>query len=499
MTRRIARGIASRIAILTVTLILLAYPLGAVSAEDSYAVTITNLSALKFSVKAHLQLADDTLFMHPGCPNYSYPDGWGSFVSDLAVTNESGELFHTRALGKSKWVIEGIPPGRQGVNVAYTVDCKFVKERWDVGNEQSGYYDDGTLYLCTRALFITTNLDLPSQIIFHVPVGALISAPWVRGDGSYLASSRENLFDNSFVIGDQSADTATIGNVRFSIAAFGDVRAVAPSLNLILKRVLQGYLAIFPDSIKRTYLITVFRSFQDDGEAYASSTALTLKDLPTQNNRIVWANQLVHELCHYWIGGELRLDGRWSDNRWFHEGFTEYFANLGLVRNGVITEGQFLNKVESMVGLYLFYKWSYPESSLVAAGHQSGGDARFGVYNGGWVTAFSLDMMIRASTHEEKTLEDAMRALYVNCRNYPISINEFIHTLDSIASLDTQMTDSFETFLNDYVLGKKTIPVNNFFKFAGLEAHYVDFQGECYLDFMEDPSSRSRFNAWAGK
>jgi predicted metalloprotease with PDZ domain len=233
---------------------------------------------------------------------------------------------------------------------------------------------------------------------------------------------------------------------------------------------------MFPDTAQRVYLITVFQSFQDDGEAYSSSTAFTLKDQAKESNKIIWVNQLAHELLHYWLGGELQMNGG-AASRWFHEGFTEYFANLSLIRNG---------------GLYLLFKWSYPDTSLFVAGENRGSMFRFGVYNGGWVIAFSLDMKLRAASHGSKRLDEVLGLLYRKYKGVSFTHHDLVSSLNATAQGD------YEEFMGKYVTGKETVPIKKFLPEAGLYGCYVDYQGEFYLQPAPGIESTKLLDAWIG-
>jgi len=480
----------ARVSIYWVVFIALASTTSA-SPLNEYTVTIQQWPSMTVMIQTMLNVQGDTLYMHPGCPNNDYPDGWGTFIKELDIRDQKGKELSYLYLGKSRWKVNGLSLQSRILRIRYKVDLSFVNVHWDVGNEQSGYFDGKALYVCTRVLFVVANPDLPAQIHFQLPGGVRLSAPWKMNGGAYRAISREELFDNSLVVGEHSQHITTIRNIQFIIAALGDMKDAIVPLDSALSRVLRSYLEIFPDTSQRVYLITVFRSFQDDGEAYSSSTAFTLKDQVKEANKIIWVNQLAHELLHYWLGGELRMDGG-DASRWFHEGFTEYFANLSLIRNGVISRKEFFHKVESMIGLYLLFKWSCPDTSLSVAGEKGGSMFRFGVYNGGWVTAFSLDMKLRAASHGSKRLDDVLGFLYQKYRNVPFSRKNFVSSLNSAAQGD------YEEFLGQYVTGKETVPIMKFLPEAGLYGCYVDYQGEFYLQMVPGAESTQLLEAWIG-
>jgi predicted metalloprotease with PDZ domain len=169
-----------------------------------------------------------------------------------------------------------------------------------------------------------------------------------------------------------------------------------------------------------------FRGPEENGEAYKDPGALTSVESVTPGNRILWANFLAHELFHHWngnmiVGKDQGTNG--GTTEWFAEGATEYMANRTLVRTGVITPELFLKKMETNIGMYLYWRWAIPFSgtSLQDAGAKTalvvphGAVAktynRPGVYSGGWVAAFCLDTMIQKQSGGKKEQDDLFRLM----------------------------------------------------------------------------------------
>src|ERR1700730_7906166 len=89
----------------------------------------------------------------------------------------------------------------------------------------------------------------------------------------------------------------------------------------------------------------------------------------------------------------------------------------------LISPDLFLKKMETNIGMYLYWRWAVPFSgtSLQDAGAQTalpvpGGAVaktynRPGVYSGGWVAAFCLDTMIQKQSGGQKELDDLFRLM----------------------------------------------------------------------------------------
>src|SRR5262249_1978261 len=153
---------------------------------------------------------------------------------------------------------------------------------------------------------------------------------------------------------------------------------------------------------------------------------------------ILWGNTQGHELFHFWCGQQ--ISGAQSDqSQWFQEGFTEYYANLALIRGHMISEDLFVKKMENMLGKYLYFR-AVPQFANVWI-RDSGTRKttyRFGVYNGGWAVAFGLEMTIRKATGGRKTLDDFMRAMFdrFGSTHQKFSYEEMIATASEVAGTD---------------------------------------------------------------
>jgi len=189
---------------------------------------------------------------------------------------------------------------------------------------------------------------------------------------------------------------------QFTIALLGAAKEDSELFTTTLSMITKAYVDIFSQTPPTTYLITMFYNEIDDGESFFESFAFTLKNPIDQTNKIIWANQMAHELFHYWNSDLIRAKSR-SERQWFSEGTAEYYANMTLVRQGIIPESIFLSKVEKILGLYQNYRgWRETETSILEAGNKKGLH-RFLVYNGGWAVAMALDVEIMENTNGKKT------------------------------------------------------------------------------------------------
>ena len=231
---------------------------------------------------------------------------------------------------------------------------------------------------------------------------------------------------------------------------------------------------IFDKTPPTAYLITMFYARLDDGESFLTSMAFTLQDKVGEHNKIIWANQMAHELFHYW-NSDLMEATDYGERQWFSEGTAEYYANMTLVREGIISESMFENKIEKVLGLYMNYRgWREGETSMLKAGEDKGVH-RFLVYNGGWATAMALDTLIMEHSDGKKNLDDFFRLMFERFRTSPYSYEDIIQTASEVCGKD--LTE----FFSKYVSGTELIPLETYFLKLGYSMADIIYEGELYL------------------
>lgn len=440
--------------------------------QSEYYITIHKTNPFKVTIKTKLDITADTLFINPVCPSYDYPQGWSTFINPLS----EGLTF----IGNSTW------KASNNREIAYEVDLSFVKEKWEAGNEQAGTYIDSSIFVVTRALFLTSDIDEQFKVTFNLPEGYTISTPWTQiGENIYQVNSLEDLTNNTLVWGRFNPETVCLENFKLELALLGYGQNIHEIVGKTFQAILKKYLGIFPTTPESNYLITVFPSEQNDGEAYATSNAFTLNSPPTIQNKVIWANQFAHELFHYWNGRMINGPER-SKRQWFSEGFTEYFANLSLVQTGIISEDQFYRLTEKTIGLYFYFRNSqYPEVSLLVAGSDKS-KYRFGVYNGGWCTAFVMDMMIREK-YPDKSLQNFMNVLFTK---YGLNDEEYIYE-DLKREFNDFINIPNNDFFEKYISGIDVLPVERYLNKMGIILDYTSYEGTAFL-FNNPKSSKDQ-------
>jgi predicted metalloprotease with PDZ domain len=432
---------------------------------------------LSAAVDARIPVKDGKLFIAAWGAN-QLPAGWATFVSEFAARDGSNRPLPFETKPNGVWQLTG---GFTGiVRLSYKVDLSFTKNKWPYGNEQAGSFQDNALFVVSKALFVVSDVVGMRRIAFETPPTWKVSAPWQplgSAPNAFVATDKDDLINNSLVMGKHVEYVFNEGNFTFILALFGRAANSRDLLAPTLQRVVRSYVRVFDKTPRSRYLMTVFYSDEADAEAYSKSSAFTEHDTITKNNLILWGNTLAHEFFHSWNGHAIRAED-YESTQWFSEGVTEYFANLALVQQGLISRDLFVKKMEKHFGLYLYFKTSpaFAGVTLKEAGARKGRN-RLGVYNGGWAVAFCLDVLLREATQNRMNLADLMRLLY---ERFGLTGKKYLYDDLVIAATETAGRD-MKDFFNLYVEGKELLPVQDYLKRAGFEGYTQFYDGEFYI------------------
>lgn len=449
-----------------------------------YTVTVSD-GPLSASVHAQIPVKDGRLFMATWGADH-LPEGWATFVRNFQVRDKTNRVVPYESKPNGGWQLSNAFSGI--ANVSYQIDLSFTKTKWPYGNEQAGSFQDDALFVVTKALFVVSDVQGRRQVTLETPGAWRISTPWQQLNADprvFVAEDNDDLINNSVVLGKHVEYVFNEGRFTLALALLGSVQKSRDLIAETLQKVVRSYIHIFGDTPRSKYLMTVFYADGSDAEAFAKSAAFTERDAITGNNLIRWGNTLAHEFFHSWNGHAIRAED-YAATQWFSEGFTEYFANLALIQQGLISKDLFVRKMENHFGLYLYFKESpaFDGVTLKEAGSRKGRN-RLGVYNGGWVVAFCLDLLIREETKNRKSLADFMRLIY---QRFGLEGKKFQY-LDLVIAASETAGRNVETFFKSYVEGKELLPVQEYLRRIGFEGYTQFYDGEFYI--FDSPAMNS--------
>jgi len=269
-----------------------------------------------------------------------------------------------------------------------------------------------------------------------------------NGFGVYRATNYDDLIDHPVEMGNPAVIKFTACGAQHSMVFTGlipnlDLKRIAQDVKKICETQIRFFepqtaRAPFLDSASQYVFMTMVTGDAYGGLEHRASTALmaSRKDLPTLGQVTApegyqtFLGLVSHEYFHTWnvkrikpaVFAPYKLS---TENHtrllWIFEGFTSYYDDLFLVRSGVIdrktylrTLGKQIASVWSMPGRH---KQSVAESSFDAwtryyKQDENAANAIISYYTKGSLVALALDLTIRQSTNERRSLDDVMRLLW---------------------------------------------------------------------------------------
>jgi len=307
-----------------------------------------------------------------------------------------------------------------------TVEFHYKADTLD--NAQSWAREDFLLFNGTNLFLYPEGraLDFPATVTVQTEDSwRVITGMTQTGARAWSAPSYHELVDHPFFVGKFDIDSAQVAGVwmRFSSYPSGSVKpAQRTRLLEQMARAIPTEVSVFADRPWSRYDIMQI--------ADSSSPGMSALEHENSNVGVIGAGYVdeefvpsvyAHEIFHSWNVKRLRPLDMWPYRYemmqptawlWVSEGITDYYADLALVRGGVINATGFLGKTETkMDHVDKTVPIALTDASLQAWIHMTDGTQDI-YYDKGSLAGLALDIMIRDATDNAASLDGVMRSLY---------------------------------------------------------------------------------------
>jgi predicted metalloprotease with PDZ domain len=330
------------------------------------------------------------------------------------------------------------------------------------------------LYPEGRSMEFASTVTVRSDSDFLIATG-MPRAPQAR---TYRAASYHELVDMPFFVGLMDLDSATVSGktVRFATYPRGAFSAAARTTAWDqIKRSIPPEVLVFGEVPWDSYTVMEI----------VDSTAGGLSGLEHANSHVdvvvpsgvggsFQPSLFAHEIFHAWNVKRLRpadlVPYRYDRPQptpwlWVSEGITDYYADLALVRGGIIdTPGFYAATSEKMNEIAQAPPFALEDASLNAwIKVQDGTDALY--YPKGSLAGFLLDVMIRDASDNKHSLDTVMRELYQTTykQGRGFTSADFWGAVSRAAN-----GRSFDDFQRSYVDGRDPYPWTEALRAIGL-------------------------------
>ncbi len=462
-----------------------------VSAQDSspqlsYRVTVpTDRSAYLVELQITNPPSRSRLVIPNWAPGaYRLMDSWEN-IRDVVALNAAGDSLPMQQDSPISWVLA--PKGAARITVRYTAGLRDTDQwrrpnnRWFL-RSSSGVVDGPRTFM-----YLDGWKQAPAQVTFQVPAGWRIATglvPTTVDSTTYAAPNYDVLIDSPVLLGKfLTYRFSAAGTPHRAVVDLGGGRAYAPGAFVdMLQRISTTAIGIFGSAPYTDYTY-IFVGGRGGGLEHLNSTTIGVTTETLARNPRGAETVSAHEFFHAWNVKRIRpvelgpfdyeREVR-TVNLWWSEGVTDYYADVILARAGLDGPDDFLRDLATSIGNYR----SNPARVLISAERSSwtawdspavNNSQVISYYLQGELLGFLLDLAIRDSTDNAKSLDDVMRYLldhYAGERGFTRD--------DLVTAVRSATGRNFEEFWRLYVSGVTEIPWDDYLRAAGWKVAFTE-------------------------
>ena len=389
-------------------------------------------------------------------------DGYARYLQDLTVIDTNGKTLQIEEIGKTQWIVEA--EDESPVTLHYRVLLNHDEREWPFGRNEAPYAQADCVFWPGYALFIVGEVkDIELKV--DVPESWHVSTPWKQvgsDEHHFVCDDQDDLMAAYLVLGEYCKSRAKVGDTEVVVALGGRFKASISEVQGTVEALLKGYATVYGGTLKEQILF-VANPYGEKGHlgggASGRSVSVHVGGELDEASRRFWLPLVAHIVGYLWNGTKA-INFR-EQEYWFTAGFTEYYSEVVAARLGLAVESDFLRNFERIWKSYLSRQG---ELSIREAGEDKSANREL-VYDGGCLVAAALDLQIRKRTQNRSSLDDVMQQMY---REFGPTDDEF--TMRDVIRIVSQITgEDFKPFFNEYVAGTERLPLEAYFRDAGLD------------------------------
>ena len=413
----------------------------------------------------------------PGAYEMSWFSRW---VTGFAPQATGGAALDWDEIDYDTWRIE--TRGARSVTVRFDYIADTLDNAMSWTRPDFAFFNGTNVFMYPegRPLDFNAQVSVRTEPDWRVVTGM----PRAAGSGAqntFAVSNFHDLVDMPFFIGRFDVDSAQIVGRWTRLATYPSGSVTGAYRSTVwdqLRKMIPPQVAVFGGEVPwDTYTVL----------QVADSTYRGASGLEHQNSHIDVLTPLAlgsdflpslyaHEIFHAWNVKRLRPEDLWpyvydrpqpTTLLWVSEGITDYYADLALVRGGVIDATGFynttagkINEVNDVPAVAL------EDASLSTWVHPVNGTGYI-YYPKGSLAGFMLDVLIRDASDNRRSLDDVMRELYQAefKRGSGFTNGEWWAAVSRAAG-----GRSFDGFYERYIDGREPFPWDSILPVAGLRA-----------------------------
>jgi predicted metalloprotease with PDZ domain len=403
----------------------------------------------------------------------------GQNIAAFTAATAAGDALPATPDSDISWTVD--TKGATSIVVRYSaglrdaVQWRRPNNRWFL-RPTSGIIDGPRTFMYLDGWKLT-----PAHVTFRLPAGWRIATGLVATTDSttYWAPSYDVLIDSPVLIGRFLSYRFTAAGIphRAVVDMAGAVQPARAGRVFVdmLRRVSETAIGLFGTAPYKDYTY-IFVAGRGGGLEHLNSTTIGVSGDVLARNPGGAESVSAHEFFHTWNVKRIRPVelGPFDYERpvrtlnlWVSEGITDYYTEVILARSGLNSPADFARRMGDAIGNHRgnaarlvvsperssWTVWDSPEVNNSYA---------ISYYLQGQLLGFLLDLAIRDSTDNAKSLDDVMRYLFDHFAGERGFTSDDLRT-----AIRTAVGPDFQDFWRRYVSGTTEIPWDEFLKAAG--------------------------------
>jgi len=307
-----------------------------------------------------------------------------------------------------------------------TVGFDYVADELDTGSAWAR--PDFAFFNGTNLFFFPDGGDLSFEpiVTFHTESDWTVATGLPAAAGTeYTARDYHELVDNPTFVGRFDLDSLQIGARWYRLATYPEgtmTGALRTQLWDEIQRMMPPMEAVFDHVPWNDYTtLLVFDPDFGGGSALEHASSHLGIYHPTFLGSPILALITAHEIFHAWNVKRIRPAGLWpydygrqmpTELLWISEGVTDYYADLALVRGGIVTPEYFYATTQGKIDEVAAAPPVALEDASLSAwiGPRDGTSGIY--YPKGSLAGLMLDVLIRDASDNRRSLDDVLKTIY---------------------------------------------------------------------------------------
>jgi predicted metalloprotease with PDZ domain len=425
---------------------------------------------MSFAVTSDAPVALSLPAWTPG--SYSL-DNYARNVRDMRAWQDGSQIRWDKA-DHDTWRVYPRGAGRVTIAFDYMADALDTAGSWTQAD--FAFFNGTNLFFFPEGsdLAFRSTVAIDTEPDWRVVTGL---APG-RAPREFVAADYHELVDMPTFVGRFDVDSMEVGGTWYRLATYpvgtlaGEPRALLWDR---IRRIVPTMTAVFGDEPWERYTtLLVFDAGFGGGSALEHSDSHLGIYHPEFLGSTVLASITAHEIFHAWNVKRLRPADLWpydygrampTELLWISEGITDYYADLALVRGGVVTPQEFYSETSAKIQeVTSAVPVALEDASLSAWIEPRDGTASL-YYPKGSLAGLMLDILIRDASDNARSLDDVLASLYGDTYKLGQGFTEaqWWNAVSAAAG-----GRSFLEFHDAYVDGREPCPWNEILPLAGL-------------------------------